>query len=208
MQAGVWDYPSVPYTVPHLAPVCLTGETSELGTVALNNQEMLASSPTFGFSPSTNPPMSGRPPIQEGGVLNEFPGDTGAYWMTTPADGVSRDAAPDPAATLVALAAIGRNPTDITIPTLVGSEGSGGGAAPAVVLGTRTATSSSTGATKTTGTDSGSHGASGHGNQPPTSGGSSPPKTGTGTQPPTAHPMAGGQAEGSHEQPWYNVSVR
>ncbi len=90
----------------------------------------------------------------------------------------------------------GRDPTDITIPTLVGGEGSGGGAAPAAVLGTSTATSSNTGARKTTGTDSGSHGASGHGNQPPTSGDVSPPKTGTGTQPPTAHPMAGGQAEG------------
>ncbi len=70
--------------------------------------------------------------------------------------------------------------------------------------GTSTATSSNTGATKTSGTDSGSHSANGHGNQPPTSGGASPPKTGTGTQPPTAQPMASGQAEGSHEQPWYN----
>jgi hypothetical protein len=41
-------------------------------------------------------------------------------------DGVSTSAAPAPTATLVALAAAGRNPTDIAIPT-IGSEGSGGG---------------------------------------------------------------------------------
>ena len=41
-------------------------------------------------------------------------------------DGVSRSDPPAPTATLVALAAAGRNPADITIPT-IGSEGSGGG---------------------------------------------------------------------------------
>jgi len=41
---------------------------------------------------------------------------------TGTSDGVSRDAAPSPTATLVALAAAGRNPADITLPTQ-GSEG-------------------------------------------------------------------------------------
>ena len=40
-------------------------------------------------------------------------------------DGVSRSGAPNPTATLIALAAPGRNPTDVTIPT-TGSEVSGG----------------------------------------------------------------------------------
>jgi hypothetical protein len=41
-------------------------------------------------------------------------------------DGVSRDAPPSPTATLIALAAAGRNPTDITLPT-VGSDASDSG---------------------------------------------------------------------------------
>ena len=45
----------------------------------------------------------------------------------TPDNGQTGAAAPDPAEILTALAAPGRNPTDIAIPVLVGSEGSGGG---------------------------------------------------------------------------------
>jgi hypothetical protein len=43
-----------------------------------------------------------------------------------PADGVSQTSTPPPTTVLVTLAAPGRNPTDITLPT-VGSEGAGGG---------------------------------------------------------------------------------
>ena len=42
-------------------------------------------------------------------------------------DGVSREAPPDPADVLIALAAPGRNPADIAIPVLAGSEASGTG---------------------------------------------------------------------------------
>ncbi len=50
-------------------------------------------------------------------------------------DGVSRSAAPDPSATLVGLAASSRNPTDITIPVLAGSEGSSGEGGDAIIAG-------------------------------------------------------------------------
>ena len=53
-------------------------------------------------------------------------------------DEVSRSAPPDPATVLFTLAAAGRNPADITLPT-AGSEGSGGGDDDAVVAGTRLA---------------------------------------------------------------------
>jgi hypothetical protein len=45
-------------------------------------------------------------------------------------DGASRSAAPSPTANLIPLAAAGRDPADITIPT-VGSEGTGRNRAPA-----------------------------------------------------------------------------
>jgi hypothetical protein len=50
-------------------------------------------------------------------------------------DGVSRSDPPDPTSNLLALAAAGRDPTDITIPVLAGSEGSGEGGDDAVVAG-------------------------------------------------------------------------
>ena len=53
--------------------------------------------------------------------VTDFVSNTGS------SDGVSRNGPQDPTAQLVALAAPGRNPSDITIPVLAGSEGSGGG---------------------------------------------------------------------------------
>ena len=69
-------------------------------------------------------------------------------------DGVSRDDALSPTATLLALAAAGRNPTDITIPIAAGSEGDDEGGDDAVVAG-GTITSTSGGAAPTS-TDAGS----------------------------------------------------
>jgi hypothetical protein len=66
-------------------------------------------------------------------------------------DGVSRSAPPDPSETLIALAAAGRNPTDITIPT-VGSEGAGSGGdegADALVASGSTTTTASASSTAT-----------------------------------------------------------
>ena len=55
-------------------------------------------------------------------------------------DGVSRAAPPDPTATLIALAAPGRNPADITIPVLAGGEASGGGGSHEAPLGSLVST--------------------------------------------------------------------
>ncbi len=69
-------------------------------------------------------------------------------------DGASRSAAPDPTATLVGLAAGWRNPADITIPTLAGSEASGGEGGDAIIAGS---------SGSTTGDNAGASSASGSG---------------------------------------------
>ena len=74
----------------------------------------------------------------------------------TPDNGQSGAAAPDPAEILTALAAPGRNPTDITIPT-IGSEGSGGGDDDAIAGGpTSGSTGGSSSATQTAASENGS----------------------------------------------------
>ena len=75
-------------------------------------------------APDTDSASADGLPTQEVNKLTNFVQNTGT------SDGVSRGAAPSPTETLVALAAAGRNPTDITIPTQssrAASNGSGGG---------------------------------------------------------------------------------
>jgi len=67
-------------------------------------------------APDTDSASANGLPSQEADKLTDFVQNTGT------SDGVSRGAAPSPTATLVALAAAGRNPADITLPTQ-GSEG-------------------------------------------------------------------------------------
>jgi hypothetical protein len=93
-------------------------------------------------APETDSSTADGLPSQEasqlGGSLAGFGQNLGAP------DGVSRAAAPDPTSNLVALAAAGRNPTDITIPTLTGSEGaSSGGSGDVVTAGASSGSSSS-----------------------------------------------------------------
>ncbi|MGO9919697.1 MAG: hypothetical protein ACLQIB_34015 [Isosphaeraceae bacterium] len=100
-------------------------------------------------------------------------------------DGASRSAAPDPTATLVGLAAAWRNPTDITIPTLAGSEASGGEGGHAIIAG---------GSGSTTGDNAGASSASGSG------GSTSSASSGNNSQGlGEAEPMDdGGGSQGSH----------
>ena len=103
------------------------------------------------------------------GPAEEFPSFALVYHPDTnrmigiASDGVSRSGPPAPTATLIALAAAGRNPTDITIPT-IGSEGSGDdegdGGGDAIVAGGSTAGQSSTSASESSGDGSGTQVAS------------------------------------------------
>ena len=69
-----------------------------------------------------------------------------ATWPRTPARPTAspRDAQPEPTATLVALAAAGRNPTDLTLPT-AGSQAGGSGGSNAVVAGSSGTTTAAAG---------------------------------------------------------------
>jgi hypothetical protein len=137
--------------------------------------------------------------------LSNFVQNTGT------SDGVSRGAAPSPTDTLVALAAAGRNPADITLPTQ-GSEASGSGETSVeegdlVVAGvtsgsTSSSTSDATSVTLTTSSPSNSSGNTAANRAAVAPGGSS---TTSGTR--TAQPDAiggeepggdGGGASGSH----------
>ena len=67
---------------------------------------------TLGFEPGTNSSTPNGLPGQEAAALLGNLADN-----PVAPDGVSRDAPPSPTATLVTLAAAGRNPADITLPT-------------------------------------------------------------------------------------------
>ena len=103
-------------------PVYLSGSALDLGVARLG---FLPDGPTFGITPNTNAATTAGLPNQEASALGNMAQNQG------PPDGVSRSAPPSPTATLTALAAAGRSPTDLTIPT-VGSQagGSGGGDSP------------------------------------------------------------------------------
>ncbi len=107
---GLYDAPAVglvPYAVPDLV-----GPNPRAGGVPLGD---FLRGTALDFRPATNRTNGAGLPSEEATVLGNV--DTN----TAPPDGVSRDAPPTPTATLVALAAAGRNPTDITLPT-VGSQ--------------------------------------------------------------------------------------
>ena len=91
-------------------------------------------------APDTDTATINGNPNQEGLKLFYFDQNIGST------DGVAQYGAPDPTATLVALA-VGRNPTDITIPTLAGSEASGGEGGDAIIAsGSGSATGDNAGA--------------------------------------------------------------
>ena len=102
-------------TIPDSVASYLTGSTLSLGEAPVGS---FLSSSTFGFTPNTNAATANGLPDEEATALGNMAQNQG------PPDGVSRDAPPSPSATLIALAAAGRNPTDLTLPT-VGSEAGG-----------------------------------------------------------------------------------
>ena len=127
----------------------LSGPTSSLGLAAFGS---FISGSTFGFVPSTDDTTAQGLPGAEAFALGNMAENYGA------ADGVSPfRGAPNPTATLITLAAAGRNPTDITIPT-IGSEGSGGGGDDDAIVGgtSSSSTSNSSSATVSTASESGS----------------------------------------------------
>ena len=87
----------------------LSGSASDVG-VAEPAFLPYAPSSTFGVAPSTNPATPYGLPDEEASALGNMAQDKGDP------DGVSR-APPSPTSTLITLAAAGRNPADITIPT-------------------------------------------------------------------------------------------
>ena len=120
-------------------------------------QGFLPDGPTFGFTPNTNAATLLGLPNQEATALGNMAQNQG------PPDGVSRSAPPSPTATLTALAAAGRSPTDLTIPTVGSQAGGSGGDSPDTAGTTVTAASGGITADGTgsggggDGTSSGSH---------------------------------------------------
>ena len=100
-------------------PAYLLGSTPALGSVPMGGFLGSASGTKFGFIPSTNAMTGHGLPTEEASALGNMALNDG------PNDGVSQTSTASPTSVLVTLAAAGRNPTDITIPT-VGGEGSGG----------------------------------------------------------------------------------
>ena len=98
---------SDPYYFPGSA-LYLFGSALDLGTVAPG---AFVTGSEFGIDPSTNDMTPNGLPSQEATALGNMADNSGRP------DGVSRSAPPSPTATLIALAAAGRNPTDITLPT-------------------------------------------------------------------------------------------
>ena len=112
------DYP---YEVPHSVPAYLSGSTSDLAVAPLAALITgSGSNSTFGFVPSTNGMTAHGLPLEKATALHNLAQNDG------PDDSVSHTSTSQPTTVLVTLAALGRNPTDITIPTQAGSEGSGG----------------------------------------------------------------------------------
>ncbi len=96
------------YRVPDSAPVFLTGSALDLGVAT---PAFLPYGTPFGVVPSINAATPSGLPDQEATAVSNMAQDQGKP------DGVSHDAAPSPTDTLIALAAAGRDPTDITLPT-------------------------------------------------------------------------------------------
>ena len=137
-----------PYVVPRSVPVYLSGSALDLGVARLG---FLPDGPTFGITPNTNAATTAGLPNQEASALGNMAQNQG------PPDGVSRSAPPSPTATLTALAAAGRNPTDLTIPTVGSQAGGSGGDSPDTAGTTVTA---SAGGITADGTGSGGGGGS------------------------------------------------
>ena len=102
--------------LPASAPLYLFGSALDLGVAGPGYLPVgFDETNVFNFTLNTNAATANGLPTQEASSLSNMAQNQGAP------DGVSRGAPPSPTATLTALAAAGRNPTDITIPT-VGSE--------------------------------------------------------------------------------------
>ena len=89
------------------------------------------------LSPDTDGMTTNGSTIQKSLGLDKLQGYAGN-------DGVSRDAAPSPTSTLIALATAGRNPADITLPTAGSEASSSGGGGDAVIQSKSAASGSST----------------------------------------------------------------
>ena len=112
------DYP---YEVPTSAPAFLSGSTTGLADAPLAALITgSGSNSAFGFIPSTNGMTAHGLPAEKATALHNLAQNAG------PDDGVSHTSTVLPTSVLVTLAAGGRNPTDITIPTQAGTEGSSG----------------------------------------------------------------------------------
>ena len=109
-----------PYEVPRSAPAYLSGPMTGAAWAPLGNYITgTGSAEGFGFIPSTNAMTAHGLPTEEVFALYNRAQNLGR------ADGVSQTSTASPTSVLVTLAAAGRNPTDITLPT-VGSQGGGG----------------------------------------------------------------------------------
>jgi hypothetical protein len=99
----------------------LSGAAESLGVAALGlGIPEPGSGATFGFAPSTNGMTALGLPTEKATALTNLAENTG------PTDGVSQTSTAQPTSVLVTMAAAGRNPADILIPTQAGTEGSGG----------------------------------------------------------------------------------
>ena len=107
--------------VPHTVPAYLSGLAPDVGLAPSGwPVTALSSNGPFGFVPSTNAMTAHGLPTEKATALDNLALNSG------PDDGVSQTATSPPTSVLVTLAAAGRNPTDILIPTQAGTEGSGG----------------------------------------------------------------------------------
>ena len=109
------------YPIPSSMPADLSGSTSNLGLALIYMAVKGAGySSVFGFIPSTNAMTGHGLSSEEASALDNMALNNG------PNDGVSQTSTAPPTSVLVTLAAAGRNPTDITIPTVGGEGGDGG----------------------------------------------------------------------------------
>ena len=154
-----WRYSS---SVPASVPLYLSASALDLGVAGPGYLPTLqdysyAGVAIFPFTPLTNAATANGLPNQEASALGNMAQNQG------PPDGVSRSAPPSPTAVLTALAAAGRNPTDLTIPTVGSQAGGSGGDSPDTAGTTVTAASGGITADGTgsggggDGTSSGSH---------------------------------------------------
>jgi hypothetical protein len=108
------------YDSPRTVAAYLSSPTGQLVVAGLG--EVMFDDPfdlAVGFVPSTNAMTAHGLPAEKVNTFNLAENDG-------PTDGVSQTATAPPTSVLVTLAAAGRNPTDILIPTQAGTDGSGG----------------------------------------------------------------------------------